>query len=172
MSTEKYMVERARKLPLGKCYTNTGWQEMGMATVVITRERKDGNFVVCCFVVDTFCLGVKDVLCVTDASAETLETILEGISDCAEISYAEAHNLVLGAVEFAEEAGIQPYKDFRFAQYILEEDSDDIPLISYEYGKDGKYYLLLGSTGKEKLLIPTLEKKLGDKFEYLLPDFF
>lgn len=58
-----------------------------------------------------------------------------------ECSYEEAHNRVWGSIAYAEEAGIRPDKSFLLTQYMLEEDTDDIPLIEYEYGKDGKHFL-------------------------------
>ena len=58
-----------------------------------------------------------------------------------ECSYEEAHNLVWGSIAYAEEAGIAPDKSFRLTQYILDEETDDVPLIEYEYGKDGKHFL-------------------------------
>ena len=60
-------------------------------------------------------------------------------------SYDEAHNCIYGAIAFAEEAGIEPDKSFKITQYMLDEDDDNIPLIEYKYGKDGKHTLLTSS---------------------------
>ncbi|MBD5275177.1 MAG: hypothetical protein HDS37_03625 [Bacteroides sp.] len=77
-----------------------------------------------------------------DADAIDFQNLLKGVfrdGIYEEISYAEAHNLIYGAIEFAEEADIEPYGDFNVAEYILEEDTDKLPLIEYDYGKDGKH---------------------------------
>ena len=105
-----------------------------------------------------------------DLTDNDLEDILKQYRDhtgLEEITYDEAHNIVWGAISFAEDAGISPCKDFTTAQYVLEEDTDDIPLIDYEFGKDGKYFLVVGEDGKEKVYINTLIERLGDNFEFV-----
>ena len=49
---------------------------------------------------------------------------------------------VKDAFYFAEEAGIKPCKEYAIAQYVLEEDTEDIPLIEYEFGRDGRHFLM------------------------------
>lgn len=172
MTPEKYIMERARKLPIGKCYINPEWKEAGLATIVISRERADGKFVVGVFLTDTYCLGVKDVIYRADADSIDFKDLLKGVfRDGAyeEISYAEAHNLIYGAIEFAEEADIEPYRDFNVAEYILEEDTDEIPLIEYDYGKDGKHLLVVGPSGKEARYMKQLKEKYGEDFDYIAP---
>lgn len=61
LSPYRFMREKARKLPIEKCYiAPPDWQESGMAHVIVTRIRPSGNLVMGTFLVDTFCLGVKD----------------------------------------------------------------------------------------------------------------
>ena len=47
-----------------------------------------------------------------------------------------------GAIAWAEEAGIEPDKSFAVMKYMLEEDTDNIPLLEYEFGRDGKHLLM------------------------------
>lgn len=70
---------------------------------------------------------------------------------------------------FAEEGGIKPSKEFDPAGYILEEDTDDIPLIEYDFGKNGKHFLVVNPDRKEIPYYHTLKKNLGDDFEYVMP---
>ena len=60
MSPERYMRERVRNLPIGKCYINPDWEEDGLAHIIVTRERAGGKLVYGSFLVDTLCLGIKD----------------------------------------------------------------------------------------------------------------
>lgn len=60
LSPERFMREKARSLPIGKCYITPDWKEDGEAQIIITRQRSNGNLVMGAFLVDTFCLGVKD----------------------------------------------------------------------------------------------------------------
>lgn len=173
LSPARFMSEKARNLPLGKCYlAPVDWKEEGITNVIVTRERPNGNLVMANFLVDTFCLGVKDAIYKVNLDKDEFDGYLEHLEDetgVGEVSYNEAHNLIYGAIEFAEEAGIPPAKDFSPACYILEEDTDEIPLIEYEYGKDGKYVLVVGPDRKEMVWFNTLQERLGDKFDYIMP---
>ncbi len=168
-----YMREKARNLPIGKCYiAPPDWQESGMAHIIITRVRPNGNLVLCSFLVDTFCLGVKDANYHENITPEKVQDYLYKCKigmGLEEISYNEAHNIIYGAIAFAEEGGIKPTKDFDPAGYILEEDTDDIPLIEYEFGKNGKHFLIVHPDRKDMPYFHILKKNLGDNFDFILP---
>lgn len=170
MSPERYMREKVRNLPFGKCHVNSNWQLAGLAQVIVTRIRPEGNLAVGFFLVDTFCLGVKDAGFNPNMNMFEYTDLLRHFynyeTEFEEISYNEAHNLIYGAISFAEEGGISPSKEFRIPRYILEEDTEDIPLIEYEYGKNGKHFLLINNA-KDQLYLHTLQKVLGDDFEYV-----
>lgn len=171
LSPERFMREKARSLPMGKCYVTPDWKEDGMAQIVITRKRSNGNLVMGAFLVDTFCLGVKDAGYNEDIPVSEFEECLDDYRNDTgmdEISYDEAHNIIYGAMAFAEEGGIKPSKEFYPAGYILEEDTEDIPLIEYDFGKDGKHFLVIGPDGSEKKYLHTLQKNLGDDFDYVM----
>lgn len=170
MSPERYIREKARLLPIDKCYINGDWEEKGLAQVVVTRKKANGNYVVGVYLVDTYCMGVKDTFCRQDLSADEILQMNDKISrgfGLEEIPYVEAHNLIYGGIAFAEDADIPPHKDFALSRYVLEEDTDDVPLIEYEYGKDGKYFLVVGPNSRDKLYLDRLHNKLGDDFDYI-----
>lgn len=173
LSPYYYMREKARNLPIGKCYiAPPDWQESGMAHIIITRVRPNGNLVLCSFLVDTFCLGVKDANYHENITPEKVQDYLYKCKigmGLEEISYNEAHNIIYGAIAFAEEGGIKPTKDFDPAGYILEEDTDDIPLIEYEFGKNGKHFLIVHPDRKDMPYFHILKKNLGNNFDFILP---
>lgn len=173
LSPYRFMREKARTLPIGKCYiAPPDWQEEGMAHVIVTRVRPSGNLVMAAFLVDTFCLGVKDVGYHENMSPSDFEGYLNNYKrgiGLEEISYNEVHNIIYGAMAFAEEGGIKPVKEFDPAGYILEEDTDDIPLIEYDFGKNGKHFLVVSPDRKEMPYYHILKKNLGDDFEYVMP---
>ena len=55
-------------------------------------------------------------------------------------------------------------------QYILEEDTDDIPLIEYEYGRDGSPYLVVESNLEASKYLPALEKSTNGNFRLMIAD--
>lgn len=173
LSPYRFMREKARTLPIGKCYiAPPNWQESGMAHVIVTRVRPSGNLVMGAFLVDTFCLGVKDAGYHENMPPSDFEGYLNNYKKgmgLEEISYNEAHNIIYGAIAFAEEGGIKPTKEFDPAGYILEEDTDEIPLIEYDFGKNGKHFLVVNPDRKEMPYYHILKKNLGEDFEFVLP---
>lgn len=167
------MRERVRNLPIGKCYINPDWQKEGLAHIILTRNRAGGNIVYASLLVDTFCLGVKDAEYAIDFTPQELEEALAHFRknhELEEIEYEKVHNLIYGAIEFAEEGGIKPVKEFGPASYILEEDTEDIPLIEYEYGNNGKHFLVIGPDGNERKYLKTLYDHLGDQDKFVYVD--
>ena len=173
LSPYRFMREKARTLPVGKCYiAPPDWQESGMAHVIVTRVRPSGNLVMTSFLVDTFCLGVKDAGYHENMTPSDFEEYLNNYRKgmgLEEISYNEAHNIIYGAIAFAEDGGIKPNKEFDPAGYILEEDTEDIPLIEYDFGKNGKHFLIVHPDKKEMPFYHILKKNLGDDFEFVIP---
>ena len=172
ISPEKYVKERARKFPIVQCLINKNWKEAGEGNILIARQRPDGDLIIGMYLVDLYCLGVKDAFVIAKGTQEDIDRFAEGASEGGEmepISYNEAHNLIYGAIEFAEEGGIEPHPDFELAEYILEEDTDDIPLIEFEYGHNGKHLLVVSPSGKERKYISVLHNHLGDKYDVIEP---
>lgn len=175
LSPERFIRERMRSVKLGTCYmtTNDDWEE-GMGHVFVTREHTGGRVSLAAFLVDRWCIGVKNCFYYLRLEDYELDDILdraERASDLKEVSYEEAHNMVWGAVAFAEEAGIAPCKDFALVQYFLEDDIDEIPLVEYDYGKDGKHFLVANSNLELTTYLPLLKKNLAaSEFSFVLHD--
>lgn len=165
LSPERYVREKVRGLEIGDCYMSDDLWETGLGHVVVTRKHNGGRISAAEFLVDTYCLGVRDcgyMLRMEDYELNHLLNRIDRTSGLQKISYEEAHNIVYGAVAFAEEGGISPHKDFALAEYFLEEDLDDIPLIEYDYGKDGKHFLVAKDNLELTTYLPTLQSHLGE----------
>ncbi len=173
LSPEQYVREKARTLEIGDCFINESYKENGLGHIIVSRLHKGGRKTIGCYMVDTYCLGVKDAFCrvrMEDYEYDDFINTLEKEYHLMKISYNEAHNLIYGAIEFADEAGISPCKDFALAKYILEEDTEAIPLIEYEYGKDGKHLLVVSSQKEADRYLPALRANLGSDFNYIIED--
>lgn len=158
-ATRKYFLEKVRSLPVDKCLIAS---EDGLSVCIITRRMPSGQFAYASFLVDTDCLGVKDAFYDYRVTDETVEELIDAYDlDFEEVDYIYFHNFVLGAVAYAEELDIEPAREFEIAEYILDEDSDDIPLMEFEYGRDGKPCLQIGPDGKERKYLGVLYDKLG-----------
>lgn len=158
LSPEQFMKQRARSLEIGTCYISEDMTECGEGHVIVTRRHTGGRISMAMFLLDTYCLGVKDSFFRLRLEEEELEEMLDSAPNLRECSYNEAHNWVYGAIAWAEEAGIEPDKSFAVTQYMLEEDNDDIPLIEYEFGRDGKH-LLMAPAQNTRTTTPTIHRR-------------
>lgn len=175
MSEDRFIKERMRNLEIGDCYcTEENLRKDGEGVVIISRKHTGGRVSFCCFLLDTYCLGVKDVHWLTRADDNELEEVVDHYDNIDLIDYVTAHNWIYGALAFAEEAGIQPCKGFRTAQYFLQEDDDNVPLIEFPFGKEGKHFLMVNDMQELNRYMPILKKHLGDDFTFVVhndPEF-
>ncbi len=173
----RFIRERMRSVKIAQCYMTgeAGWDE-GEGYVVVIREHTGGKKSFAVYLVDRWCVGVKDTFFNVRVGDDVVEDMLSrmnrfGTMDM--VSYEQAHNMVWGAVAFAEEAGIKPCKDFAVSQYYLEEDTDDVPLIEYDYGLDGKYYLVAKDNLELSKYLQPMRKNLAEgDYEYVVDDGF
>lgn len=138
----------ARKLPIYECLLPKDWEVIKKFPVILARKHVNGNITFTSVLVDLLCTGAKDVLFFVNESEslyrEILSRYIETLSlDFEPVSYELIHNLIFESVAFAEEYGIAPHEDFRYAELILEEDSDDFPRIEVPLGEGGKAHLYL-----------------------------
>lgn len=163
-SPEDYIKTRARNLPIGKCYINEGWADSGFASIVVSRNHINGNFTFAVFLVDLYCLGVKDTFYDFNVHAEFAELLdkFKAQQEMKEIDYALAHNIIYGAVEYAEDLGFKPDKDFEISQYLLEEDDDHVEFIDIDFGLNGKPAVFMWKEAHPENIIATLDRNIGE----------
>ncbi|WP_373522127.1 hypothetical protein [Aquiflexum sp.] len=138
----------ARKLPVYECLLPKDWEEIKEFPLVFSRRHVNGNLTFVSLLVDLFCTGVKDVLFFVNEPESTYRELIRGYEDSLmleylPVSYELIHNIIFESVAFAEEYGIAPHEDFRFAELILEEDSDDFPKMDVPLGEDNIAHLYL-----------------------------
>ena len=164
LTPEQYIRQKAHTLPLGQCYMNKNWFISGIAIGVVTRCHNKGTYTVGIFQMDTFCSGINE--CKVEFSLEktNYNNLIKYLTDTFKIepvTYTEVHNLIYGAMEFGQEAGFTLPMAFNLAQHVLEEDTEEIPLIKYQYGKDGKHLLLAEDERELDTFMPHLINHLG-----------
>ncbi|HRI28307.1 MAG TPA: hypothetical protein PK239_02320 [Chitinophagales bacterium] len=173
LTMNNYVKTKAAKLPWGKCYITETWKEVGMANVLMVRQMGGSKLLVGFYLIDIFCLGVKDTYCKwrleEDELQEWLTYLQEHDQAMVEKSPDLLQNIIYGAVEYAESIGISPHKDFSITEYILD-PADEIPFIEIEFGKEGKPFYYAGPHDNAQLIIEKLTKKLGpDNFHAVIP---
>lgn len=173
LSPQQYLKQRATQLPKGKWYINKKWQTSGLAAICATRIMSSGNLLFGTYLVDVFCLGVKDAgfrfnLNALDAYDEIMERYELMDLEPIEIDPDLAQNIIYGAIEYAEKLGFHPHKDFDITEYILD-PADEVPFMEVEFGKDGKPFYISGPFDNPELILRKLKLAVGDgNFETLV----
>lgn len=171
LTPEAYLRQRARSLEIGPCYASDIFGEAGEGIVIVTRKHSGGKFSMGVYMIDAFCLGIKDSTYNMWIEDYEVRDIIDHFGELKPCTYEEAHNMVYGAMEFALEAGIQPHKSFALTKYMLEEDDEHVPLIDYSFGKDGKHFLVANTRQEANRYLPLLRKNLGEgNFEFSIAE--
>ena len=173
LSPEKYIITKGSQLPFHECFINENWLEEGMASITISKKMPSDKLIIGAYVVDIFCLGLKNTLFKFALDTNEYASFLEQISKQQELvkcDLAEAHNIIYGAIDYAESIGFKPQKDFRITEFLLDSDLINDGIDEIEFGKNGKPFYFAGPYDNTKQIIGILEKNVGkDNFEFSLP---
>jgi hypothetical protein len=176
--------ERGEIEPLYNCLVNRSVAEIlaadvpkftgnlnGFAQVFVARIDRQ-KLVVCSYLVDYWCLGVKDALPPKKMDRLEYEAMVKFMShnfseDFVEITLLQAQSIVFGSVDYAAGLGFNPHSDFTKAKPYLGIRLDDLNPI--EFGKDGKPYYINGPHDQPDRIIATLNRSVGkDNYDYLI----
>lgn len=164
LTPEQYIRQKARTLELGQCYMNKNWFISGVGIAVVCRCHKKDTYTFGVFQLDTFCSGLVECKIEFSRDKESYENIMAYLKNTfgiEPVTYQEVHNLIYGAVAFGEDAGFTPPNIYNLAKFLLEEDTEDIPLINYQFGKYGKHFLWAESEQELDEFMPHLIHHLG-----------
>jgi hypothetical protein len=131
--------------PLVECLINKGWQEHGMAIVVIVRSAPIGC-VYSCFLVDVLGVGLKDIMGDYGTNEKEIREHeflkdLQG-GDLVVCNYELASNLVYGGLQWARKWKFKLPKDYKVWMRLLGPRNEDQIDFSH-FGKDGKPLLIV-----------------------------
>lgn len=160
-------VERGRQWPDVPVDDGTS----GMVTVAAAREHGGSKVTVCGYLVDTYCLGVKNALGPRRLDRRKLPGFLgeffsayhaPPLAAPAEL----ARNLVFGAVEYARALGFEPHPDFEACAGRLGPWAGPSAI---RFGCDGKPLFIAGPYDDAGNVIRTLEGSVGQgNFDFMV----
>ena len=160
---------------LHSCMSEQLW-DAGIGYVFLSRLLPDGRVAFATFLLDVYCLGVKDAfanICTRSNYEQQVFPKFWRESRRTDISPADARKLVEEGVEYAEDLGFSPHRDYRTAQQIFGDIDPTESLQTFEFGKDGKPFYFAGphdSAEKSRRIIETLARDQGsDNYHYLVP---
>ena len=169
-------LQNARVYPLHGCWIMDGWQDTGITPVIVARIQDNDRIMFGVYMVDYYCLGIKNAYTRVDYSRNRFERELPKL--CANVpvscSVELAHELIYGALEYAEKLGFEPHPDFskQKADQILDPVDAHPRTNGVTFGKDGKPLYVSGpydSEMKSRSVINTLTRTCGPgNFDYLV----
>ena len=124
----------------------TTLRENGLAQVIISRSLPKDRVAVAVFLVDRYCLGVKDCfgrLCVR-AEYDTLCKELDKKFEMEDHSPADVRKLVESAVEYARRLGFEPHPDYHRLKPIFGDIDPQESSVEFEFGSEGKPLFISG----------------------------
>jgi hypothetical protein len=142
-----------------------------LAVVLVSRNTGFNRIQACTYLVDYFCLGVKNVtgprnLNPTDYQDFVADAFRAFPIEPEEISLEIAQAIVLGALEYAAQLGLEPHRDFAAARPLLGEWKGEPKLT---FGHKGKPLYVNGPYDDPMKIVRTLRQSVGDgNFDYLL----
>jgi hypothetical protein len=143
----------------------------GLVQVMVARHERASRAAVCTYLVDVYCLGVKNAqgpLVLASGSVETYCREFFGAFDVPPVAVPVtlAQQLVHGAVAFAKSLGFEPAVDFTdTAPYLGGDPTAASPI---RFGRDGKPFYISGPYDNPRAVVQTLETSVGaGNYDYL-----
>lgn len=169
-------LQNARQYPLLGCWTIEEWQESGIAPVIIARQQDDGKVLFANYLVDLYCLGVKDVVVDENVPKRRFERLLQKMCMQAPeaLEVELAHEIVYGAIDYARKYGFEPHPDFTrlHADQVLDPPDAHPRTHTVEFGQDGKPTYISGPNENQyqsRRILQTLERTAGEgNFHYII----
>lgn len=163
-------LQQAREYPLMGCWILADWRDSGITPVIVARQQPEDKVVFGSFLVDIYCLGVKDAFWKSDIPIKqftrNLPDLCSGNPEPCEASLA--HEIIYGSIEYAHKYGFEPHRDFDRASLILDPPGLHPRKHHVKFGKDGKPFFVSGPYDNARAIVNKLVKTAGEgNFNYL-----
>jgi hypothetical protein len=145
--------------PLGAADPGTG----GLAQILIARQERASRAMVCGFLVDVYCLGVKNTIGPTSMGSDSIPAYSRDYFSAFDTPPLSApldlaQHLVHGAVAYARTLGFEPDPGFAATAAYLGAPSTPTPI---RFGRDGKPFYISGPHDNPRAVVKTLEATAG-----------
>ncbi|CAN5612174.1 hypothetical protein BH10PSE6_BH10PSE6_45620 [soil metagenome] len=167
-------MRRMAGAPIHACLVSEGLSRIGKGYLVLARKAADGRMAMVTFLLDLYCVGVKDVILRVDEASEA-ERFMEALGEAetmVAIEPTRARKLLRDLVAWSRSIGLAPHPDYATAEPLFGDVSADSSDESFRFGKDGKPFLISGPTdtpARIRKRIEALRRTVGDGgFDYML----
>jgi hypothetical protein len=163
--------ELAARAPIYKCFVADDVFDQGLGYVVVSR-RSGAEVAAGIFMVDAYCLGVRDAMAMLKPQAFFNEFIAGVPMRMRAVEPAYAKKFVEDAIAYARDLGFEPHPDYKLPRKILNDIDASECAAEFTFGKDGKPFFVSGpsdSESRSKQIIDTLQRRCGpDGYHYMM----
>jgi hypothetical protein len=167
-------LERADKWPIVQALVGAQIWNDGIGHLMITRQQSEGRLVSAVFLVDVYCLGVKNAFwrAGTHEDIEDMIRQMDKAQRMRAITPACLAKIVKGAIEFAQSFGFPPHPDYRHASILLDGIDPSTCPNEFTFGRDGRPFYIQGpnESPAEVKAILQRTRDAGGHFVVMLPD--
>lgn len=159
-------VLRASRTPIQRCLISESLFELGLGTIVLARGTHDVAFG--SFLVDVFCLGIKNVM-FASLDGETFErtvSTMEVASPLVPVEPSHARKLLRDLTAWSRSIGFAPHREFAVVEPLFGDVSADASDAVFHFGRDGKPFYIPGPSDSLPVVqrrIAHLRSTLGDE---------
>ncbi len=164
-------LEQVRNFPILGCWVMEEWQEHGITPVIVARLQADSRVVFGSFMVDIYCLGVKNAFWEADVSQNRFERELPRMcSGAPEVCEASlGHEIIYGALDYARRYGFEPHRDFAKASLVLDPPDTHARIHHVKFGREGKPFFVNGPNDNPRAIVNQLIRTAGEgNFDYMI----
>jgi hypothetical protein len=159
------VLRRSREFPFLGAWVQRDWQQYGIASLVVARTQPDNDIVFGRYLVDTFCVGLKDTffgvnLELNQFHNDALPRLYSGEPPMT-ISIELAHEIIHGAIEFAEAIGFRPHRLFQRTKNILDAEDTHPRSGIIEFGHLGKPTYIPAPSDNQRMVLNRLVQNVG-----------
>ena len=168
--------EAAARAPILDCFISEDVWEGGIGYAIISRELPHNQVAVANFLVDQYCLGVKNAFAAIMTKAEYENRLIGELEErftLIRVTPPTARNFVEQAVEYARRLGLNPHQDYHRSKAIFGDIDPQQADEQFEFGQDGKPHFMAGpydTPDRCYRILSILEHSCGrGGFHYTIP---
>jgi hypothetical protein len=168
-------VARAAAAPVLHCLLTESLHETGIGTLVLARGSALGQATAAGFLLDVFCLGVKDVMfrAMERRQLATYLDMLGAATPLLPVDPGYARKLLRDLVLWSGSLGFQPHPDFATVERLFGDVDPQACETAFEFGHGGKPLYVPGPSESPLLIrhrMDQLSGQLGSEgFDYIVP---
>lgn len=146
-------------------------ESQGMAIATVARKASHNRVVVCTYLLDYWCLGLKDTIGPRKFNTQDYDYFIDqayqGFDEAPQnITLEQAQVMVYSAIDYAEGLGFKPHRDFQKSKAHLGEWNGQGRL---ECGRNGKPCYFCGPYDDPNKILKTLTESVGEgNFDYVI----